>query len=170
METPEQENPTKGKKTTVSFHLSGEEKEQLTQQAIEKGGSITSYIHYKLFEEEAEQELTSAFIHKERGQHKQQIQLLQVDLEKSEKKLKVVTDKLEETEESLATVLSENEELEALKAKVSFYENDFLKQLYKENKGKTIRFTNGQGQEMEVLIKEIKDVYLVIINSFIQNS
>ncbi len=56
--------------------------------------------------------------------------------------------------------------LKAAKAKVDFYENDILKELFAANKGKTFDFTTAKGANLNVKINTLQDVYTVLINSF----
>lgn len=53
-----------------------------------------------------------------------------------------------------------------LKEKLAFYENDMLKALFTEHKGKTYEFTNGSGKAMKVTVNGLQDVYTILINSF----
>ena len=56
--------------------------------------------------------------------------------------------------------------LKAAKAKVDFYENDILKELFAANKGKTFDFITAKGESLNVKINTLQDVYTVLINSF----
>jgi hypothetical protein len=49
---------------------------------------------------------------------------------------------------------------------VEFYENDILKTLFTQNKGKSFDYTNSKGQKDNITIKSIQDVYTILIHSF----
>jgi len=63
-------------------------------------------------------------------------------------------------------ILKLSKEVNALKERITFYENPFLTELYEEYKGKTISFKNRAGETVNQTINSIKDVFTVIINSF----
>jgi hypothetical protein len=49
---------------------------------------------------------------------------------------------------------------------LTFYENDILLGLFRAYKGQTVNFTNGDQVELQIEIKDPKDVYTILINSF----
>lgn len=53
-----------------------------------------------------------------------------------------------------------------LKEKLAFYENDTLKALFTEHKGKTYEFTGASGKSIKVTVNGLQDVYTILINSF----
>ena len=57
-------------------------------------------------------------------------------------------------------------EVERLKDQVAFYENALLLSFYNKYKGQEIKFNNAEGDSMQVNVKEPKDIYTVLINSF----
>jgi len=50
--------------------------------------------------------------------------------------------------------------------KISFYENDILKALEKNYKGKTVSYINSKGENINLVIQSLGDVYTIMINSF----
>ena len=60
----------------------------------------------------------------------------------------------------------EKDKTEILEGKLAFYENEKLLAFFKEHEGKTIKFINANGENMEHIIREPKDIYVVLINSF----
>jgi hypothetical protein len=60
----------------------------------------------------------------------------------------------------------EKKEVETLKQHLSFYENDILLDLFKTYEKQEIKFTNPKGENLEITIKEPKDVYTILINSY----
>jgi hypothetical protein len=60
-----------------------------------------------------------------------------------------------------------NEEvIEKLKEQLGFYENQTLLRFYDQYKGQEIKFNDTDGVLLQVKIKEPKDIYTVLINSF----
>ena len=55
-------------------------------------------------------------------------------------------------------------ENEKLKSKVNFYENDFLKSIFKKHKNTHLKFKNSKGEHQEMDIKNIQDIYTILIN------
>ena len=60
----------------------------------------------------------------------------------------------------------EANEISELKNKLAFYENDFLKNLFKQYEGKETIFKNPDGDDLKIKVVEAKDIYTIIINSF----
>jgi len=60
----------------------------------------------------------------------------------------------------------ERTETEKLKQQLIFYENDILLEFFKDHQNQEIKFTTSKGDQTEVTIKEPKDIYTVLINSF----
>lgn len=58
------------------------------------------------------------------------------------------------------------ETISRLQDKVGFYEDPFLEELYNKHKGKSITYLKRDGQKATKTIKDITDVYTIIINSF----
>lgn len=56
--------------------------------------------------------------------------------------------------------------IKELSDRLTFYENDTLKDIFKENENKLISFENKEGKKVNIKITDIKDAYFVIINSF----
>lgn len=52
-----------------------------------------------------------------------------------------------------------------LRAKVAFYENDFVKNAFAKNKGQTIEYRNSNGQNVRTTINRIEDVFNIIIDT-----
>ncbi len=78
---------------------------------------------------------------------------------------------LSEYVENLLLALEDNDEssqkeIDKLKGQLGFYENDTLLSFYNKYKGQEIKFNNVEGDSMQVKIKEPKDIYTVLINSF----
>jgi len=63
-------------------------------------------------------------------------------------------------------LLLEKNENSKLKQDLAFYENDILMDLFKNYEKKEIKFANSKGENIKIEIKEPKDVYTVIINSY----
>lgn len=63
-------------------------------------------------------------------------------------------------------VLIERNEVNSLKEKVAFYENNILMDFFKDYEGKEVKYDNNKGESMKLVIKEPKDVYTIIINSY----
>ena len=61
---------------------------------------------------------------------------------------------------------SETKEVQSLKERIAFYENDILLNLFRQYKGETVKFQNPDGEALNIQIKEPKDIYKVIINSY----
>lgn len=59
-----------------------------------------------------------------------------------------------------------DEQIKDLEDRISFYENDILRAFYDSHKLKQLKYVNGQGQTVEIMINDIKDIYTVLINSF----
>jgi len=57
-------------------------------------------------------------------------------------------------------------EVERLKDQLAFYENSVLLSFYNKYKGQEIKFNNAEGDSIQVKVKEPKDIYTVLINSF----
>ena len=53
-----------------------------------------------------------------------------------------------------------------LEERIAFYENDTLTSFYNAYKLQNIKYVTSDGEAVELLINDIKDVYTVIINSF----
>jgi hypothetical protein len=53
-----------------------------------------------------------------------------------------------------------------LQEKIEFYENAFLKELFGKYENKKVQFINAEGNEVNLKIVGIRDVFTVIINSF----
>jgi hypothetical protein len=53
-----------------------------------------------------------------------------------------------------------------LSQKIRFYENDILKALEKNYKGKKVSYINSKGETINLEIQSLADVYTVMINSF----
>jgi hypothetical protein len=60
--------------------------------------------------------------------------------------------------------LNSNEETQSLKAKLSFYENDFLKKALVTYKGRIVDYKDSFGHDRRIQIDKIEDVFTVIIN------
>jgi hypothetical protein len=79
---------------------------------------------------------------------------------------------LSEYVENLLLTLEENKGLsqkriDELTDRLAFYENGILLSIYEKHKGQEISFNNADGNSMQVRIKEPKDVYTILIHSFI---
>lgn len=57
-------------------------------------------------------------------------------------------------------------EKEGLIKKIQFYECDILKSLYELYKNKTVPYLNSKNETVNVTIKNVEDVFTIIINSF----
>ena len=57
-------------------------------------------------------------------------------------------------------------QVRSMQERIDFYENAFLKELYKKYKGQSIQFRNREGEKVTITIRNITDVYTIIINSF----
>jgi len=78
---------------------------------------------------------------------------------------------LSEYVENLLLTLEENSELDHkqiddLSDRLLFYENDKLLKLFRKYNGQEIEFKNADGDSMHVTIREPKDIYTILINSF----
>jgi hypothetical protein len=60
----------------------------------------------------------------------------------------------------------EKTETDKLKKQLAFYENDILLNLFKEYENRNINIKTASGTDMAITIKEPRDVYTVLINSF----
>ncbi len=60
----------------------------------------------------------------------------------------------------------EPKEILEMKDKIVFYENDILKSMFKEYAGNEIQFKNANGEDLKIKIKDTKDIYTIIINSY----
>lgn len=58
------------------------------------------------------------------------------------------------------------QEINILNEKLCFYENNLLLSLFRKYKGQTVNFKGSDGAEFQVDIKEPKDIYTILINSF----
>jgi len=57
-------------------------------------------------------------------------------------------------------------EVKGLQAKVEFYENPFLNELYNRFSGQNITYYDREGVQTVLKISTIADIYTIIINSF----
>ncbi len=57
-------------------------------------------------------------------------------------------------------------EVARLKATIDIYENEILHELFEKHVGETFNFTSGLGTEMRVCVRELKDVYTIILNAY----
>ena len=78
---------------------------------------------------------------------------------------------LSEYVENLLSALGDNDSLNSkkideLKDQLEFYENKTLLSFYNKYKGQEIKFNNVEGDSMQVKVKDPKDIYTVLINSF----
>lgn len=80
-----------------------------------------------------------------------------------EKYIKDTQDAFEKKNMIYEELKSENTQLIS---KVNFYENNLLKKLLNQYKDRTISYIDTSGQEVNLTIKTIEDIYSVIINSF----
>lgn len=62
--------------------------------------------------------------------------------------------------------LEKDSTINALQAKVDFYETKILRDLYTRHKGKTIDFFTTDGFPVSLKINSIEDVFTVFVNSF----
>ena len=60
----------------------------------------------------------------------------------------------------------EKNELEKVKQELALYENEILLDWFKKYEGQEIKFVNSKCENITIKIKEPKDVYTVLINSF----
>ena len=60
----------------------------------------------------------------------------------------------------------ETKEISELKEKLAFYENDILMALFGKYEGQEIAFKNAENQELNIEVREPKDIYKIIINSY----
>lgn len=58
-----------------------------------------------------------------------------------------------------------NENFE-LKKMIGFYENDILKNLFTQYENQEFNFKNTGGSDLKIKVKELKDIYTIIINSY----
>jgi hypothetical protein len=69
------------------------------------------------------------------------------------------------TSELAPKVEMQQKQIQQLEAKVSFYENDFLKSAFHQYKGQTVPFQNNKGQSVKLTVNRIEDVYTILLNS-----
>lgn len=69
------------------------------------------------------------------------------------------------TSELSPKVEIQQKQIQQLEAKVSFYENDFLKSAFNQNRGETVTYQNKKGQSVKLTVNRIEDVYTILINS-----
>ncbi len=75
-------------------------------------------------------------------------------------------------------IISENDpeipelrrQIDQLKARMLFYENPLLQEMFEAHKNQELKFINSKNEEVNLKITDIRDVYTVIINSFKINS
>lgn len=60
---------------------------------------------------------------------------------------------------------SKSEEVESLKTRLSLYETDKMKTILANHKGEQLRFTNSEGEKINVVIADLPDVFTAILNS-----
>jgi hypothetical protein len=53
-----------------------------------------------------------------------------------------------------------------LSSKLNFYENEILKDLFTQTKGKEIEFTGVNNEKTKITVSSLQDVYTILINSF----
>lgn len=66
--------------------------------------------------------------------------------------------------------LEKDANINELKARIDFYENRILQDLFKKYRGQTLDFVNSDGCPMSITINTLQDTYNVIINCFKTNS
>jgi len=60
----------------------------------------------------------------------------------------------------------DRQEISLLKQQLAFYENDTLLAWLRQYQGQEVKYTNAKGETASITIKEAKDVYTIMINSF----
>ena len=69
------------------------------------------------------------------------------------------------TSELAPKVEMQQKQIQQLETKVSFYENDFLKSAFNQNRGETITYQNNKGQSVKLTVNRIEDVYTILLNT-----
>ena len=69
------------------------------------------------------------------------------------------------TSELAPKVEMQQKQIQQLETKVSFYENDFLKSAFNQNKGETVTYQNNKGQSVKLTVNRIEDVYTILLNT-----
>jgi hypothetical protein len=65
-----------------------------------------------------------------------------------------------------AALQLEKKDTEKLKQQLAFYEGGILLEFYKDHKNQELSYINSSGKEIKLIIKEPKDMFTVMINSF----
>ena len=66
------------------------------------------------------------------------------------------------TSELAPKIEQQKRQIQQLEAKVNFYENDLLKRAFQLHKGKAVPYTNYSGQQVQRVVNQIEDVYLIL--------
>ena len=75
----------------------------------------------------------------------------------------ILTDKHRFSQKEIEGLYKSNK---ILNERIQVYENATLKSLYSNHKGKNVKYRDCNGENVEMVIKDIVDVHNIIINSF----
>ena len=60
----------------------------------------------------------------------------------------------------------EKEEVQKLQQQLAYYENEVLLEWFKHHENQNIKYTNSKGEIVSITIKQPRDIYTILINSF----
>lgn len=66
------------------------------------------------------------------------------------------------TSELAPKIEQQKRQIQQLEAKVSFYENDLMKNAFAKYQGRTIPYMNNNGQQVQRTVNQIEDVFLIM--------